>query len=279
MRWRGGRRSTNIEDRRGMRVGAGVGIGTVVILLIGMLMGVDPGDILDDAAPDPGVSVPAAAPGADDPTAEFLSVLLGYTEDAWSGIFREAGQAYRPPVLVLYSGAVQSACGFGQSAMGPFYCPADERVYLDTSFFGELHERFGAPGDFAQAYVVAHEIGHHVQNLLGISDQVAEVQRVSSEAEANEASVALELQADCFSGVWANRTERTAQSEFGGFLEAGDFEEALGAASAIGDDRLQMQAQGYVVPESFTHGTARQRMDWFTRGFESGQPEACNTFG
>jgi hypothetical protein len=262
-----------------MRVGAGVGLGTVVLLVIGMLLGIEPGDILDDAALDPGASIPAAAPAGDDLTAEFLSVLLGYTEDAWTEVFREAGAVYRPPVLVLYSGAVQSACGFGQAVMGPFYCPADERVYLDTSFFEELHDRFQAPGDFAQAYVVAHEIGHHVQNLLGVTDQVAEVQRVSSEADANEASVALELQADCFSGVWANRTERTAQSEFGGFLEAGDFEEALGAASAIGDDRLQMQAQGYVVPESFTHGTARQRTTWFTRGFESGQPEACNTFG
>jgi predicted metalloprotease len=264
-----------------MRVGtgvAGVGLGGIVILLIGMFLGVDPSVILNNVNVDPGSSEPAAAPPADDETAQFVSVVLGFTEDAWTEAFRASGREYRPPRLVLFSGAVQSACGFGQSAMGPFYCPGDERVYLDTSFFQELHQRFQAPGDFAQAYVIAHEVGHHVQNLLNITDQVEQARRNSSKAEANDASVRLELQADCFAGVWANRTERTAQSQLKEFLDAGDFEEALNAASAIGDDKLQMQSQGYVVPESFTHGSAQQRMSWFRKGFDTGQPDACNTF-
>jgi predicted metalloprotease len=264
-----------------MRVGtgvAGVGLGGIVILLIGMFLGVDPGALINTVNVDPGGSAPAAAPPADDEMANFVSVVLGYTEDAWTEIFSAGGRSYRPPTLVLFSGAVQSACGFGQAAMGPFYCPGDERVYLDTSFFQELHERFQAPGDFAQAYVIAHEVGHHAQNLLNLTAQVEQVRRNASSAEANDASVRLELQADCFAGVWANRTERAAQSQFKEFLEAGDFEEALNAASAIGDDKLQMQAQGYVVPESFTHGSAQQRMTWFKRGFDTGQPDACNTF-
>jgi predicted metalloprotease len=262
-----------------MGTGVGLGLGSIVILIIGLLLGVDPSALLNSpVVDDGGFSAPSAGPPPDDTTADFVSVVLGYTEDAWSKVFQRAGSTYRPPRLVLFSQAVQSACGFGQAAMGPFYCPADERVYLDTSFFQELRHRFRAPGDFAQAYVIAHEVGHHVQNLLGISDQVEQVQRRSGKAEANDASVRLELQADCFAGVWANQTEMSEQSEFRQFLETGDLEEALRAASMIGDDRLQMQAQGYIVPESFTHGTAEQRMTWFKRGFDSGEPSACNTF-
>ena len=185
---------------------------------------------------------------------------------------------YRPPTLVLYTGAVESACGFGQAAMGPFYCPPDQKVYLDLSFFQELRDRFGAPGDFAQAYVIAHEVGHHVQNLLHISEQVEAVQQRSSQKQANQASVRLELQADCLAGVWANRTERSQRAQSKRFLEVGDVEEALKAASQIGDDKLQMESRGYVVPESFTHGSAEQRMRWFRQGFESGSVKACNTF-
>ena len=279
MQWRGGRRSTNVEDRRGMRVGAGVGLGSILLVVVGLFLGVDPSVLLNNVAVDPGSSpVPAAGPPPDDETADFVRVVVGYTEDAWAGIFREARQTYTPATLVLFSGAVQSACGFGQAAMGPFYCPGDQRVYLDTSFFQELHDRFRAPGDFAQAYVIAHEVGHHVQNLLHISAEVERIQRSSGKAEGNQASVKLELQADCFAGVWANRTQRAEQSQFREFLETGDLEEALAAAGSIGDDKIQMQSQGYVVPESFTHGTAQQRVTWFRRGFESGEPAACNTF-
>lgn len=282
MQWRGGRRSTNVEDRRGMRMGtgvAGLGLGTIVILLIASFLGVDPTALLDTTSVEPAIdSTSTPQSPAEEATGDFLKVILGYTEDTWSELFREAGRVYKEPTLVLFSGAVRSACGLGQAAMGPFYCPGDERVYLDTSFFQELHDKFRAPGDFAQAYVIAHEVGHHVQNLLGISDQVDQARQRSSEAEANRASVRLELQADCFAGVWANRTEQAARSQFKEFLESGDFEEALGAASSVGDDRLQAQAQGYVVPESFTHGTSEQRMTWFKRGFQSGQPDSCNTF-
>ncbi len=206
--------------------------------------------------------------------ADFVSVVLADTEDTWTEIFRQSGKTYQEPNLVLYSGAVQSACGTGSAAMGPFYCPGDRKVYIDLAFFDELRRTHGAPGDFAQAYVIAHEVGHHVQNLLGISDRVQSAQRGIGKAEVNALSVKLELQADCFAGVWGNHADRSRQ-----VLEAGDIEEALNAASAIGDDRLQKQGSGYVVPETFTHGTSRQRVEWFKRGIEHGDIGSCDTFG
>jgi len=258
-----------------MRPGlVGGGITGIIITLIALYFGVDPGIVVNSNDP----VVDSSNAPVDDSARNFVSAVLGYTEDTWSGIFAESNQTYRPPKLVLFTGAVQSACGMGQSAMGPFYCSDDEKVYLDMSFFRDLQNRFRAPGDFAQAYVIAHEIGHHVQNLVGTSDQVQAFGRRSGKAAANRASVALELQADCYAGIWANRTERSQQSQMQQFLEAGDIEEALGAASAIGDDRLQMQAQGYVVPESFTHGTAEQRAQWFRTGMQTGSVSACNTF-
>lgn len=277
MRWRGGRRSSNVQDRRG-RGGliAGGGIGAVVLTIVALLLGVDP-----DSMPTGGVGAPAdevAPGGADqftgvDEEADFISVVLADTEDTWNALFSERGMSYQEPQLVLFENAVQSACGFAQSAVGPFYCPADQHVYLDLSFFRELHQRFGAPGDFARAYVVAHEVGHHVQTLLGISDQVRGAQSRASQTEGNALQVRMELQADCLAGVWAFHANRERQ-----VVEPGDIEEALGAAAAIGDDRLQRQAQGHVVPESFTHGTSAQRMEWFRRGFDSGNPDACDTF-
>ena len=278
MLWNGGRRSTNVEDRRGMRLGPsliGGGLGSIVLVLIGLFMGIDPRSILNNStSPDEG----AVATAPNDSTKEFIETVVGYTEDTWTDIFRREGRQYQPPKLILFTRAVDSACGFGQAAMGPFYCPRDQSVYLDTSFFQELRDRFHAPGDFAQAYVISHEIGHHVQKLLHISDQVEAIQDRSSKSVANEASVRLELQADCFAGVWATNTQKREQSQGHGFLETGDIEEALRAASMIGDDKLQMQAQGYVVPESFTHGTAEQRARWFKKGFDSGAISGCNTF-
>ena len=281
MDWSGGRRSTNIEDRRGMRISRGVvggGLGTIVIVVIGLLLGVDPGDLINSTGYETDTTAVQPTTPADDTARDFVSTIVGYTEDTWSEIFQEGGGMYRPPTLVLYTGAVESACGFGQAAMGPFYCPPDQKVYLDLSFFQELRDRFGAPGDFAQAYVIAHEVGHHVQNLLHISEQVEAVQQRSSQKQANQASVRLELQADCLAGVWANRTERSQRAQSKRFLEVGDVEEALKAASQIGDDKLQMESRGYVVPESFTHGSAEQRTRWFRQGFESGSVKACNTF-
>ena len=267
----GGRRSGNIEDRRGMGPGLiGGGIGTIVLILLALFFGVDP-SMLINMGDDP-VSA-GGPPPADDRTADFIATVLGHTEDTWSEIFRGEGRSYREPKLVLFSGAVNSACGFGQAAMGPFYCPPDQKVYLDTSFFKELRDRFHAPGDFAQAYVIAHEIGHHVQNLLGISDRVHAFQQRAGKAEANQASVRLELQADCFAGVWAKHTEQRQR-----FLDPGDIDEAIAAASMIGDDKLQMESRGYIVPESFTHGTAEQRSRWFNKGFEGGTTPSCNTF-
>jgi predicted metalloprotease len=262
-----------------MRVGPmaiGGGLGTLVIVLLGMFLGFDPSALLNTGSYE--TAPPAENAGINDETEDFVTAVVGYTEDAWSDIFRSGGRTYREPNVVLYTGAVQSACGFGQAAMGPFYCPGDEKVYLDLSFFQELSNRFEAPGDFAQAYVIAHEVGHHVQNLLGISSQVESIRNRSSETEANRASVKLELQADCLAGVWANHTERTQRAQAKAFLDPGDLEEALQAASQIGDDKLQMQSRGYVVPESFTHGSAAQRMQWFKQGFQSGSFEACNTF-
>jgi len=280
MQWTGGRRSTNIEDRRGMRVGPmaiGGGLGTLVIVLLGLLFGIDPSAFLNTTSTETEAPSGTTA-GINDETRDFVSAVVGYTEDSWADIFRAGGRSYRAPNVVLYTGAVESACGFGQAAMGPFYCPGDEKVYLDLSFFQELRDRFHAPGDFAQAYVIAHEVGHHVQNLLGISKQVESVRSRASEAEANRISVKLELQADCLAGVWANHTEKAQNSQAKAFLDPGDVEEALQAASMIGDDKLQKRSQGYVVPESFTHGSSAQRVQWFRQGFEAGNFEACNTF-
>jgi uncharacterized protein len=270
MKWQGRRGSANVRDRRG---GAGIiggGIGAVVLTILALFLGIDPEQVVQIDSPGAG-----SYTEAEDSLARFTSVVLADTEEVWHRIFREeVGQPYREPSLILFSGAVTSACGFAQAAMGPFYCPLDESVYIDLRFFEEMDARLGAPGDFAQAYVVAHEVGHHVQTLLGISQQVHEARRSRPEREANAMSVRLELQADCFAGVWANRAEREWA-----ILERGDVEEALGAASAVGDDRLQQAAgSGRVVPESFTHGTSAQRMSWFDRGFRSGDPARCDTF-
>jgi uncharacterized protein len=259
MQWAGGRRSGNIEDRRGMSFGAIGGIGGVIVLLIALFLGVDPSSIIDTTTD---TTVNANNP-ADEQTKDFVATVLGSTEDTWSEIFAGSGGTYREPKLVLFSGAIDSACGFARSAMGPFYCPSDEKVYLDMSFFQELRDRFHSPGDFAQAYVITHEVGHHVQNLLGITDQV-------ERSGSNRASVRLELQADCLSGVWASHNRS--------ILDPGDIDEALTAASMIGDDRLQMQSRGYIVPESFTHGTSEQRSRWFKAGFDYGSVSGCDTF-
>jgi predicted metalloprotease len=274
------RRSENIEDRRGMGVPRGVqiggagGLGLLILVVVGMLLGVDPGAILQTGiGTAPESPEQTASPSGPDPVRDFVSAVLGETEDVWAEVFREGGQSYAPPKLVLFSGAVESACGFAQSAMGPFYCPLDQKVYLDTSFFRDLDTRFGASGDFAQAYVIAHEVGHHVQTLLGITDRVQSLRERSSSTTANELSVRFELQADCLSGVWANRAERARQ-----ILEAGDIEEGLNAASAVGDDRIQRRTQGRVVPDSFTHGSSAQRAEWFRRGLQSGNVETCDTF-
>ena len=281
MKWEDGRRSDNVEDRRGMTsrpAFVGGGLGTIVLVLLALYFGVDPSFLLQNSpltreqptAPSVGAD---GTTGATDPAADFVSVVLADTEDTWTALFAEGGQQYEVPKLVLFSGSVQSACGNAQAAMGPFYCPADRKVYIDLSFYRDLQERFQAPGDFAQAYVVAHEIGHHVQNLLGLSDKVQQARQRASEEEGNELSVRLELQADCLAGIWAHRADRTRQ-----ILEAGDVEEALTAASAIGDDRLQQQSRGYVTPDSFTHGSAEQRVRWFKRGLDAGQFGACDTF-
>jgi predicted metalloprotease len=281
MRWREGRRSENIEDRRGMgmpsavRIGGGGGLGIIVIALIAMLFGVNPLTLLESLE-QPSSSLPSGQPrvgGGNDEIRDFVSVVLADTEDVWTEVFRQAGHTYRPPRLVLFSGMVQSACGMAQAAVGPFYCPADQKVYLDLSFFDELRARFRAPGDFAQAYVIAHEIAHHVQTLLGISQKVHNMRERAPRGQANQMSVRLELQADCLAGLWAHKAQRARQ-----ILEAGDIEEGLNAASAIGDDRMQRRSQGQVVPESFTHGSSAQRLQWFRRGLEHGDLSLCNTF-
>lgn len=271
MRWQGGRRSGNIQDRRG-RGGmiAGGGIGAVVLGLIAVFLGVDPSDLpVAPASQEVENSAPGQYAGTDE-DADRISVVLASTEDTWRALFDARGMQYAEPDLVLFDNAVQSACGFAQSAVGPFYCPADQDVYLDLSFFNELAQRFGAPGEFAEAYVVAHEVGHHVQTLTGISSQVRAAQQRASQEEANALQVRMELQADCLAGVWAHHNP--------GMIEAGDIEDALRAASAIGDDRLQRESQGYVVPESFTHGSSAQRSEWFRRGYQGGAPENCETF-
>ncbi len=249
------------------------GIGALIMALLVAFLGGDPSVVLETGGANPYDSAPQSQVESDR-SADFVAAVLGETEDTWHSIFRsEFGAAYQEPGLVLYSGATQSACGTGRAAMGPFYCPADQRVYLDTSFFRDLQVRHGAPGDFAQAYVIAHEVGHHVQNLLGVSGQVQRAQQRLSRTQANDLSVRLELQADCFAGVWAHRAQVSRD-----ILEEGDIEEALNAASQIGDDRLQMAAQGYVTPDSFTHGSSQQRAQWFYRGIETGDINQCNTF-
>lgn len=279
MRWRGRAGSANIEDRRGMGgmrmglpVGGGIG-GLVLLLLFSALTGTNPIDMIDGAGTPSDETAGTTGVRDDDPQAEFVSVVLADTEETWREIFRGHGSTYQPPTLVLFTHATQSACGVGQSAMGPFYCPTDQKVYLDLSFFGDLETRFGAPGDFAQAYVVAHEVGHHVQTITGLSSKVTNArQRARSEREANQLSVGQELQADCYAGVWGHYAARRD------LLEPGDAEEGLNAAAAIGDDRLQRRSQGNVVPESFTHGSSEERMRWLRRGMDSGRMEACDTF-
>lgn len=280
MRWQFGRRSQNVEDRRGMRASGpvvGGGIGAILLAVVVTLLGGDPGVILDqlsaqqDSQYDPNFQ--ASSPEEEE-LADFTSTVLGSTEDTWNELFRQAGADYQEPKLVLFSGRVDSACGRAEAAMGPFYCPLDQKVYIDLSFYRDLKTRHNAPGDFAQAYVIAHEVGHHVQKQLGISDQVQRLQQQSSKTEANQLSVLLELQADCFAGVWARYADESGQIP----LEQGDIEEGLNAASAIGDNRLQMEARGYVVPDAFTHGSSAQRVRWFKQGIQAGDPEQCNTF-
>jgi len=276
MKLDGQRESDHVEDRRrGLGAKGSIGIGTIVIALVAWYFGIDPQTVLDAAqvAAPPESRQPAPADAPRDEHSLFVSRVLASTEDAWDGIFREGGAEYRRPGLVLFTGSTPSACGTGQAAMGPFYCPGDEKVYIDLSFYRDLRDRFRAPGDFAQAYVIAHEVGHHVQKLLGVSAKVDALRKRASEAEFNRASVRLELQADCFAGVWAHRAQREK-----GLLEPGDLEEGLGAAAAIGDDRLQRQSGGAVVPDSFTHGSSSQRVRWFRTGFDAGSLKACDTF-
>jgi predicted metalloprotease len=277
MRWRGERQSTNIEDRRGLsggKIAVGGGLGTVVILIIALLFGVNPQRLLEQLPNDPGSDVRSSRPvnPEEEELKQFTSVVLAKSEDVWTDVFRQNGRQYREPTLVLFTDQVRSACGIAGAAVGPFYCPGDEKVYIDLSFYEQLRRRFNSPGDFAQAYVIAHEVGHHVQKLLGISDRVDAMQRRMSEVEANQLSVRLELQADFFAGVFA----RYVQNQ--GVLEAGDIDEALGAASAVGDDNIQRQTTGYVVPDSFTHGTSAQRLRWFKKGYETGDIRQGDTF-
>jgi predicted metalloprotease len=257
----------------GMRMGlpVGGGFGLIAVIVIAALLGINPLAFLGGGGAPPPAS--ESGPPGEDSMRDFVSRVLGSTEDEWGNIFRSSGKPYRDPSLVLFSGMTQSSCGTGQAAMGPFYCPLDQTVYIDLSFYNDLRERLGAPGDFAQAYVIAHEVGHHVQNVLGTMEQVHGARRSQSEEQANAMSVRVELQADCYAGIWANRAERAKP-----MLEAGDVEEALNAASAIGDDRLQRQSQGTVVPESFTHGSSAQRVRWFRRGLDTGDPGQCDTF-
>jgi hypothetical protein len=283
MKWQMGRRSDNVEDQRGaggipQGAVAGGGIGVIVLALIAMLLGVDPSIVLN-TMPVPQEQPALVRPGSqprnseDEQLADFVSVVLADTEDTWQAIFPQIGRTYLPPKLVLFSGAVNSACGFAQAAVGPFYCPNDRKVYIDLNFYQDLKQRHQAPGDFAQAYVIAHEVGHHVQNLLGLSGKVSSLQQQVSETEANQLSVRLELQADCLAGMWASRAQQERQ-----VLEPGDIEEALNAASQIGDDRLQAAARGYVTPDSFTHGSSAQRVQWFKQGFQASSIKECNTF-
>lgn len=276
MRWRGERESTNIEDRRGLggKVAVGGGLGTLLLIVIALLFGADPRQLFQQAPDDRSSQVQTSRPqnAEEEELKQFVSVVLAKSEDVWHDVFRQNGREYREPKLVLFSDQVRSACGMAGSAVGPFYCPADEKVYIDLSFYDDLRQRFHAPGDFAQAYVIAHEVGHHVQKLLGISGRVEALQHRMSETEANQLSVRLELQADFFAGVFA----RYVQNQ--GILEAGDIDEALRAASAVGDDRIQRETTGYVVPDSFTHGTSEQRLRWFKKGYDTGDIRQGDTF-
>ena len=279
MRWSTGRRSGNVIDARGGGGGiglpvAGGGIGMAVLALVVYLLGGDP-SVVTNLPAGGGAAAPVERPqsGPPDEGSEFVRVVLADTEDTWNSIFKQNGHDYPEPQLVLFNGAVRSGCGVGQSAMGPFYCPNDQKVYIDLDFYKELKNRFHAEGDFAQAYVIAHEVGHHVQTVLGVSEKVTAAQQRAGRAGANQLSVAMELQADCFAGVWANHAQRVRN-----VVEPGDIDEALNAASAIGDDKIQAQTQGQVRPESFTHGSSAQRMTWFKRGYESGDPDRCDTF-
>ncbi|MEV3809152.1 neutral zinc metallopeptidase [Aeromonas dhakensis] len=278
MRWQDRRESNNVEDRRQQGGGGGIPIGgkgrliLLVVVMVAGYYGVDLSPLLNEPASQSPPQRQEMSQPAKDPLARFTSVMLASTEDAWGEIFQQSGSRYQAPKLVLYRGATRTGCGQGQSVMGPFYCPADRTVYIDLSFYQEMRDKLGADGDFAQGYVVAHEVGHHVQNLLGIERKMREQQQGLSRAEQNKLSVKLELQADCFAGVWGHYMEREQ------VLEAGDLEEALNAAQAIGDDRLQQQSQGRVIPDSFTHGSSAQRYAWFKRGFDSGKPASCNTF-
>jgi len=279
MRWEDEEKSGNVEDRRGMPVSRGMvggGIGTVILVLVALYFGIDPSVILQtvpDSAPPPATQQQQQRPAGKDPMVDFVSVVLADTEKTWHGVFRTYGRTYEEPKLVLFTGAVQSACGFAQAAMGPFYCPEDHKVYIDLSFYEDLKSRFKAPGDFAQAYVIAHEVGHHVQNQLGITQKVQSAMQRVSKAEANRLSVRMELQADCLAGIWGYNADKSRK-----LLEAGDLEEALRAASAIGDDRIMKQTRGTIVPDAFTHGTSEQRVRWFKRGFETGDLNQCDTF-
>jgi predicted metalloprotease len=286
MRWRDGRRSENVEDYRGQGGGGGgmgggfkFGIGTLVLVAAAYFLGIDPRLVMGvmQATQGEGSTTQTESVSTTKPNDEggdFMAVVLADTEDTWSELFRAGGSQYSPPRLRLYEGGTRSGCGSASAEAGPFYCPADQRVYIDLNFYQELARRFNAPGDFAQAYVLAHEVGHHVQNLIGIADKVRDAQQRSSKEEQNALQVRMELQADCFAGIWAHHAQRSRQ-----ILESGDIEEAMGAAAAVGDDMIQKQTQGYVVPESFTHGSAQQRQQWFTRGFQSGAISACDTFG
>jgi hypothetical protein len=307
MRWQGRRQSSNIEDRRGSRVRrttgystgprvripsagrtvrtGGSGIGGIVLLIVLFFvlrfLGIDPLAILAGGGDGFGPTIPQtqtqttgapAGPVRNDETTQFVATILAETEDVWGGIFEANGKSYREPVLVLFEDRVSSACGFASAASGPFYCPNDSKLYIDLSFYDELARRFGASGDFAQAYVLAHEVGHHVQNLIGVLPQFNRMRQTMSQADANALSVRVELQADCFAGIWGHYTAQK------GLLESGDLEEALNAATQIGDDTIQRRTQGYVVPDSFNHGTSAQRREWFKRGFDSGRLEDCDTF-
>lgn len=284
MKWEGNRQSSNVEDRRSAGGGApifggrSIGIGTIVVALVGgWVLGINPLTILGmlsgGGAPVVQQNTPAQAPPANDTMAQFVSTVLADTEDVWGQVFQQGGTNYRQPKLVLFRGAVGTACGTGQAAMGPFYCPGDQKVYIDLSFYDQLKNQLGAPGDFAQAYVIAHEVGHHVQNLLGISGQVDQMRGRVSQVEYNKLSVKLELQADCLAGVWAHHAHNQRQ-----ILEQGDIEEAMNAAAKIGDDALQKAQTGQVVPDSFTHGSSAQRQRWFKQGLQSGSVKACDTF-
>ncbi len=298
MRWRGQRRSTNVEDRRGrrgggmggMRIpggtrrGGGIGLGTIVIgLIIAWLLGINPLSLLGvidgggsgGLMPSQQVSPQASQAGApiEDEMGQFVSVVLASTEDTWDAVFARAGARYQPPRLVLYTGSTRTACGMGDAAAGPFYCPADQTVYIDLGFYQVLRQRFGASGDLAEAYVIAHEVGHHVQNLVGTMAKMDSARRQLSERDYKQLSIRLELQADCFAGIWTNHSQQAR-----GWLEEGDIEEAIRAAAAVGDDNIMKRTQGVVVPDAFTHGSSEQRMRWFQIGARTGQIEQCNTF-